>query len=149
MYKASTIANYILWYSKTIKIYINNLKLQCLLYFVQAAFLQERLEPCLDESIFAWETGPKVRSVDEKYKRFGTESIYSFITRYDIENSEEKITEEDKMLIKKVVSSFRNYSSTLLADTIKDQDPFKKAYNPESIGKITIASMMDFFLTEE
>lgn len=149
MYKTSTIARYIIWYSYTIGSHLNYFKLQCLLYFVQVAFLQEKLEPCFDEPILAWTTGPIVSSVNKEYKKFGTDGIFDIVTRYDIENSEEKIAEEDKMLIKKVVSSFRNFSSTLLTETIKDQDPFKKVYNSEGMRKITISSMMDFFLKEE
>ena len=96
---------------------------------------------------------PVLGAIDKKWKsdsKIITDSANELINELNKKvDSEEKITEEDKMLIKKVVSSFRKFSSILLADTIKDQDPFKKAYNPKRMREISIRSMMDFFLTEE
>ena len=48
--------------------YITNLKLQKLLYFVQALCLMVFDKPAFSEKILAWEYGPVVKEVYRKYK---------------------------------------------------------------------------------
>ena len=46
MYSAVEVAKYIIWYCKRQGYSISNLKLQKILYFVQASFLVNQGKPC-------------------------------------------------------------------------------------------------------
>ena len=63
MYKAISVAKYIINYSNSIDSPISNLKLQKLLYYVQAAFLVEEGKKCFCDEIVAWAFGPVVPDV--------------------------------------------------------------------------------------
>ena len=75
MHSASLIAKYIIercdHYNQT----ISNLKLQKILYFVQAEFLVEENRRCFFEEIEAWDYGPVVPNVYRKYKMYGAANI--------------------------------------------------------------------------
>ena len=57
MYSAIDVARYIIWYCKRRRYSISNLKLQKILYFVQANFLVSIGTPCFEEEIEAWDFG--------------------------------------------------------------------------------------------
>lgn len=59
-YKALDIARYVIDYSNYKKYRITNLRLQKILYFIQAAFLVFGQKPCFDDVIEAWGLGPVV-----------------------------------------------------------------------------------------
>ena len=62
MYKVLDICRHIINYSDEKGYGISNLKLQKVLYFIQAYFVcfTEKKEPCFEENIEAWEFGPVV-----------------------------------------------------------------------------------------
>ena len=59
-YNVLDISRYIINYSNVKDYGISNLKLQKILYFVQAYFLIETGSPCFKEKIEAWDFGPVV-----------------------------------------------------------------------------------------
>lgn len=63
MYRAEDVAAYIINKQVDDGYPISNLKLQKILYFVQAEFLVSKDEPCFDDVIEAWDFGPVVESV--------------------------------------------------------------------------------------
>ena len=63
MYSAIDIARYIIWYCKNHGYTISNLKLQKILYFVQAEFLVSAGAPCFYQDIEAWDFGPVIPEV--------------------------------------------------------------------------------------
>lgn len=75
MYSVVDISRYIIHYCKQQGYYISNLKLQKILYFVQAEFLVELHAPCFSEEIEAWDFGPVVPEVYHEYKHFGSSNI--------------------------------------------------------------------------
>ena len=60
---------------------ITNLKLQKLLYYVQAAFLVEYNTPCFDDDIVAWKYGPVVERVYNDFRIYGSNIINNRITQ--------------------------------------------------------------------
>lgn len=75
MYKAIEIAKYVINYSEEIGNPISNLKLQKLLYYIQAAMLVEKGEKCFEDPIIAWEFGPVVIPVYQAYKEYGRSEL--------------------------------------------------------------------------
>lgn len=59
-YNVIDVSSYIINYSNQINHPINNLKLQKLLYYVQAATLVETGRKCFNSKIIAWQFGPVV-----------------------------------------------------------------------------------------
>ena len=64
---------------------VTNLRLQKLLYFIQAYSLKALDAPCFAESIEAWQYGPVVPSVYSAYKFYGSIGI-SIAPEIDIES---------------------------------------------------------------
>ena len=77
MYSALSVAHYIISYCDAHGNGISNLKLQKILYFVQAEFLVSTPgnRPCFKEQIEAWDFGPVVPIVYHLYKLFGSSVI--------------------------------------------------------------------------
>ena len=122
MYSAKEIAKYILDYSEDRDVCINNMRLQKLLYFVQAAFLIEKNRKCFDDDIVAHDSGPIVPEVREEYSWSGVASIPSDGTS----GKYYEILEEDVPLIQNIVQHFEKYSTTQLVQITTDQLPWKK-----------------------
>ena len=77
MYDVQDVAEYVIVYSKYKDCGISNLKLQKILYLVQAYFLIQTKNPCFLEDIEAWDFGPVIPEVYRKYKQFGGADIQS------------------------------------------------------------------------
>lgn len=129
MYNALTVARHIVNYSHEIGYGISNLKLQKLLYFVQAEFLVSTRDhsPCFSDTIEAWDFGPVVPAVYHHYKVYGSAIIPA-------NNSpspalfEQPIAEGDKRLINAVVDKLIGYSAAILVNVTHNQAPWKDAY---------------------
>ena len=72
LYDVSKIAGFCIHYASSRGEGISNLKLQKILYYIQAAFLVQKGLPCFSEQILKWQYGPVVKSVYESYKQFGS-----------------------------------------------------------------------------
>lgn len=75
MYSAYDVAHYIIQKFNEMNKAISNLKLQKVLYFIQAEFLVDINKPCFFEEIEAWDFGPVVPTVYRKYKIYGSANI--------------------------------------------------------------------------
>ena len=145
MYNVFDIAGYIVQYSNLRKISVCNLKLQKLLYFVQAQFLVDFNEPCFDDEFEAWDTGPVIPSVYKKYRKYGVSHIPWFEEmgpdyRYCIASS-------DRERIETVVDSCKDFSATKLTEITLQQDPWKSAVIGRGADSvISKSSIRNFFL---
>ena len=124
MYSAQSIARYIIQRCNEQNTPISNLKLQKLLYFVQAEFLVARNRPCFAEEIEAWDFGPVVPEVYQEYKIFGGANIpvIGRMSRPVI------ISRDDQKLIDGIIDECAQYSASTLVDITHRQHPWKKAY---------------------
>ena len=77
MTPALFVANYIIEYSNRRGYSINNLRLQKLLYFINARSLVETGKPIFKESMQKWRYGPVVPDVYHEYKQYGAFEISS------------------------------------------------------------------------
>ena len=156
MYNALTVAKYIIKRCNDTNRIISNLKLQKLLYFVQAEFLVTTTHACFPEEIEAWDFGPVVPEAYHEYKQYGSGDIptiesYIIFDENDIWNAKRvefedtTITDEDKALIKKVVDKFADYSATDLVSLTHRQSPWIDAYVPYQNNEITINAIREYF----
>ena len=139
MYKALDIARYIIFYCKENGYYISNLKLQKILYFVQAEFLVSIQIPCFRENIEAWDFGPVVPEVYHEYKHFGSSNI--------IEDSTDIIdlSERDKVLLEGIVDECSHYSASKLVEITHNQRPWMNAYEKYCNNVISNESIREYF----
>lgn len=142
-YKAIDVARYIVnkFYTSEYKekgYSISNMKLQKILYLVQAYFLVENDRPCFSEKIHAWSFGPVVPAAYHEFKCYGNLPIPE-IKSYLIPDSdgilgvrripyECRISESDKKDIDKIVDIFKDWSAIGLMKYTHTQKPWIDAY---------------------
>ena len=118
-YNVLTVCRHIIKFSNEKDYGISNLKLQKILYFVQAYFLLKKDDhsPCFAEKIEAWDFGPVVPEAYREYERFGSGDI----------------------------PTFADYSATDLVSVTQEQSPWINAYNPFQKNEITTDSIRRYF----
>lgn len=124
MYSAKVIAMYIVDRCHHIGQPISNLKLQKMLYFIQAYFLKDTGSPCFADEIRAWDYGPVVPSVHRAYKLYGNANIPDAGNR----DAFAGISADDKLRLHAVIDSAAQYSAPSLAELTQRQAPWKAAY---------------------
>ena len=157
-YNVLDVCRYVINYSNKHDYGISNLKLQKVLYFIQAYFLTNKTShtPCFNEKIEAWDFGPVVPEAYHEYKQYGSgdiPTIKSYIL-FDNENiwnskrvlcNDDVITNEDKNLIDKVVDKFSDYSATDLVSLTHRQSPWIDVYVPHQNNEITLDAIRKYF----
>lgn len=157
-YRVLDVCRHVINYSNDRDYGISNLKLQKVLYFIQAYFLIEKKDhtPCFEEKIEAWNFGPVVPKAYLEYKQYGNGDIptiksYIVLDEDNIWNSKRvkfkdmAITAEDKALIDKVVDKFADYTATDLVSLTHRQSLWIDAYVPYHHNEITIKAMREYF----
>jgi len=157
MYKVLNVCRYAINYSNDNSIGISNLKLQKILYFIQAYFLITGVgEPCFSEEIEAWDFGPVVPVAYHEYKQYGATNIPKIFTYVEYDpnnmwNAERKlynssnISTDDKHRINTVINEFANYSATYLVTLTHRQSPWQNAYRKGSNRVISVDSIREYF----
>lgn len=159
MISALDVARYIINYSNEKNYSISNLKLQKLLYFVQAYYLAftPSHEPCFREEIEAWDFGPVVPSVYREFKSFGGGDIPPVTSYYNLESENNFwsirevpydsncISKRDKELINDIIDKFSAYSASELVKITHNQAPWKNAYIPQRNAIITKEAIRGYF----
>ena len=140
MYDATKIAEYAIEYENKKNRPISNLRLQKLLYFIQAQFLVNNHEPCFEDEMEAWDFGPVVPSVYHEYKYFGSSSIPLSASKksYDI-------YDDDKDLIEHILDRCAQYSTTELVSITHRQTPWREAYSKSFNRTISPKAIQSFF----
>lgn len=140
MYKVLDIAKYIIKYSNQQEYRISNLKLQKLLYFVQAKFLLETGAPCFKDKIEAWDIGPVVPNVYREFMCWAGMDMPA-----DWKWDEDIIEPQAKERINSIVEHFRDYSAVSLTDLTRRQSPWIDIYNRKHNAVISNESIKKFF----
>lgn len=140
MYDALDVARYVINYERSQGRSVSNLRLQKLLYFVQAQFLVTKHQACFSDAMEAWDLGPVVPTVYHEYKAFGSSSLPRSLSDniYDIAGN-------DRMLIGKILDKCANYSTTSLVSMTHRQKPWKDAYESRFDNTISLPAMRAFF----
>lgn len=115
--------------------WITHLKLQKILYFVQATFLATKWEKAFEEKIMAWSYWPVIREIYNKYRDVGR----SFLS-VDTNFNENIFSDEDKELLQKIRRSFGRYSATQLVSMTHSHSPRKHSKQSEEIDPEKIKS---------
>lgn len=144
-YNVLDVCKYVIDYSNEKEYGISNLKLQKILYFIQAYFLiKQPSRCCFDDRIEAWDFGPVVPKAYRKYKQFGSSDIPT-IMDFEKSNGNGCITGDDKNLIKTVIDKFADYSATDLVGLTHNQSPWIDAYIPHMNREITPEAIKEYF----
>ena len=139
MYSAQDVANFVLQTHRSFGCPVNNFKLQQILYFVQANFLTMHNRPCFSDNIEAWDIGPVVPSVYERYKGYGSNAI----PKEGYSNAPE-LSHVDKYLIEGIVTTCMNYSAEALSEITRNQAPWLNSYFPQRKNVIPKNSFQPF-----
>lgn len=144
MYSALEVSRYVIWREAKCRRGVNNIRLQKLLYFIQAQFLVDTHEPCFDDKIEAWDVGPVVPVVYHVYKYFGSSSIpLQFIREIDCP----LLSDDAAMLIDRILDRCGDYSTIALMDITCKQTPWINGdKRPSSL--ITNEDIRKFFAEE-
>lgn len=142
MYKASDVARYIIERCKEKNRTVSNLKLQKILYFVQAEFLVTKNQPCFIEAIEAWDFGPVVPKVYFEYRMYGGANI-PCIGKSKVK---QLISVRDQKILNGIIDECSQYSASALVEITHNQTPWMEAYNqPGYNNEITVESIKDYF----
>jgi uncharacterized phage-associated protein len=119
--------------------YITNLKLQKLLYYAQGYYLAKKDNPLFNEDFLAWDHGPVIRKIYNKYKENGANGInYNKDFNIIIDIETEKILEE-------VYENYGQYTAWKLRNMTHEEEPWKTTERNDIISKDKIKK---FFKTK-
>ena len=128
---------------------ISNMTLQKLCYYAQGFSLALLNEPLYDEEIQAWQHGPVVPNLYQKYKHYGKGAI----TRP--EKTEREIyapfTKKQLHVLEEVHEMYGQYTASKLRDFTHDEPPWYTHYHSEDVyhnEAIPLADMKRFFDTQ-
>ena len=127
MYDVQDVAEYVITYSEDKDYGISNLKLQKILYLIQAYFLIQTKKPCFSEEIEAWDFGPVIPEVYRRYKQFGSTDIQ--IRCLSIEETQKGFGKEDRKRINAVIDKFADFSAADLTILTQNQAPWYEAFD--------------------
>lgn len=115
---------------------ISNMKLQKLLYYAQGAYLAMYDGPLFSDDIVAWQHGPVVVEVYEKYKVFRANSI--------VENDQDLIEVDAKTqeVLEWVYNEFGQYTAWALRNMTHKEAPWRET--PMN-GVISVDSIKKYF----
>lgn len=125
IYNASIIALYIIYHENEHGRPVSNLRLQKLLYFIQANFLVTTDKPCFSDDIEAWDFGPVVPSIYKEYKLYGGNSI-PVLQNEKILYCFDDLSNEAQSLINETLEQAANYATTSLVQITLHQLPWMK-----------------------
>ena len=140
---ALDVAKYILCIAQNNGDTITNLKLQKLLYYAQAWYLVNNdNQKLFEDSICAWQYGPVVQAVYDKYNTFGRLPIV--IEDCDLEKNE-NLEESVKIYLNEFCETFFRYSATELVTMTHQEKPWIEAISKGYGSEIDTDSMYKFY----
>lgn len=113
---------------------ISNLKLQKLLYYVQAEHIGRFSSPIIENKFQAWEFGPVHPAIYRKFKRF------ELISPKDCGGNASTLSKKEQTLIKSVVEKYARYSAWQLKEMTHAEIPWLNAWKT---GKNSVISPED------
>ena len=121
---------------------ISNLKLQKLCYYAQGFFLSLHGKRLFDETLQAWQHGPVIPNLYQKYKEFGASCLIPD-KGFNIQNLPKEITE----FLDDIYAEFGQYSAWRLRDMTHAETPWLSSYNKKKDDIISDDEMKKFFKT--
>lgn len=139
MNKALDVANYVISYCNEKNIPITHLKLQKLLYFIQANFLFVLDKPCFNDEIIALPYGPVVRSVFEALssRNVGASQLTPIsVIQRNLQHTD---------LIDNSLNELAHESAFTLVEITHNQSPWIDAIRRQTGTVITNDAIRDYF----
>lgn len=124
-YPVNSVANHVIEYAKSVGNHVNNLKLQKILYYLEARFLVEGKGSLFDEVIEKWQYGPVVPSVYYRFNHLGAEDITQIPVVFDFMSL---LSDDPEIVSDKEPEDFEIFSSDelpLINDTIDQLIQYK------------------------
>lgn len=140
-YKVLDIAEYIIQKSSNMGNPIDHLKLQKILYYVQAKFLVEKNEKCFSEQILAWRFGPVVESVYRKYSKYSSMNLYPKNEIYQ----DNTIDSYDMNLIDSILQKYSDKNAWFLVEQTHREKPWIKT---SQSSEIKVEDIRDYYSGE-
>jgi len=141
-FSALDVAKYIIAYEHSKQRQVSNLRLQKLLYFVQAKAILETDELCFSDEMQAWDFGPVVPKVYHAYKIFGSWDIKAGDT-------EQKFDEVTESYTRDILDYCSSYPTFQLVEITHKQAPWKNAYRKGFKNTITEQALKEYFKKSE
>ena len=126
--------------------YLTNMRLQKLLYYVQAWSLVMRGRPMFGERIEAWVHGPVVREAYQQFRKHQDAPILPD----DIGDAEFDLEDDDREFISDVWGTYKVHSASRLRQMTHEEDPWinaRKGYGPadKCEKEISCDALRDYF----
>lgn len=125
---------------------VTNLRLQKLLYFIQAHCFINRIDPCLPDEMEAWRYGPVMPEVYDRYRFFGSIGI---VPKLDIDMNLFVTEPELRELVDYALIQCEEFSTQDLIDISHHQDPWLNAIAKGEKSPITQEVMKAYFLRDQ
>lgn len=131
IYDYTKIADYVIHYSNKNGIYMSNLKLQKIMYFIQNKLLNNYSG--MKATFIAWENGPTIKPLYNNFSGFGSSQL--FILN---EPKHFNILEYDRKIIDVIIEKTKNVNPMKLVDISRDvNNSWSKIYrNKLGYGEI-------------
>lgn len=147
------LSEYIIYYSNCKGYGISCLKLQKVLYLLQAEWLVKKGEKLFDDKIIAWDIGVVVPKVYDKYIRYaGMDILTPNKTKKDdlaLRKFQQIIGKRDIQLINSLIDYFKGYNAAHLTTITQHQKPFTSVYSYYQENEVTCDSIRNYFLSDE
>lgn len=137
-YSALEVAKYVIDHEHSNGREITNLRLQKLLYFVQAKVLVKKGYPCFDDEMEAWDFGPVVPAVYYAYKVFGSMDIIS-------DDSYPVLNKQVSSCIDSILDYCKDFPTFQLVEITHKQAPWITARRMGQKSVISKNSIMEYF----
>jgi uncharacterized phage-associated protein len=132
-YNALDVADYIVNYCNENDFNLTHIKLQKLLYFIEANYLVNQQESLFTEDIEKWRLGPVIPEVYHQYKTFSSSHIGYVPNRLDIDEfgnvefvqfDPNVIDEQDQLLINGLVQRYVHTDAFTLVEITHQHEPW-------------------------
>lgn len=145
MATAYDVANYLIYLLSDCCDDLTNMKLNKLLYYAQGHYLQKTGHPLFSDTIEAWDHGPMVNSVYQKYKSHEKTPI----KKWD-QSLVQNISDDDQVFIMDIAREYSRYTASALREmTHKPNSPWYKCYTPGGYHtEIPISLIQEYFNTK-
>ena len=143
------LSEYIIYYSNIKDYGISCLKLQKILYLLQAEWLITRDKRLFADKIIAWDFGVVVPEVYRKYIQWGGLDIPTSKDKSNINKFKLMISKKDLRLINDLLDYFKDYSAVLLTDITCGQAPWINAHVYHQDNEVTCDSIRNYFLSDK
>lgn len=118
---------------------LTNLKLQKLLYYAQGVFLAIYDQPLFSNELEAWQHGPVVRDIYNKFSKFGSNGINDNV------DMPQSLSTESVAVLEDIFEVFGQYSAWKLRNMTHDEKPWQETKQNEVIS---LNIIKDYFLEE-